>query len=181
MIRHKDFWKQNKIFHLNFDFQSTGYFKELDWELLCFSLESLSINYSVHYHCLLMMDTHVHLIFRISDDQENFFTKDLLKKMGLKTQQDYYAEPITQHSQYLNTYKYIYRNPVQAGICDQVQDYPYSSLAALLGKSVCAVFIQDHLGLIQNPQKILNWLNQKDQLFKSAPIKDFRHDNSWSI
>jgi hypothetical protein len=31
--------------------------------------------------------------------------------------------------------KYVYRNPVRAKICQRVEDYPYSSLHGLLGRS----------------------------------------------
>jgi hypothetical protein len=33
----------------------------------------------------------------------------------------------------MNTYKYIYRNPVRAKICNDVVEYPYSTLHGLLG------------------------------------------------
>jgi hypothetical protein len=35
--------------------------------------------------------------------------------------------------QYFHTIKYVYRNPIRAGVCERVEAYPYSSLRGLLG------------------------------------------------
>lgn len=36
---------------------------------------------------------------------------------------------------YLHAYKYVYRNPVRAGKCKSVQEYPFSSIQGLLGET----------------------------------------------
>ncbi|MEK6627995.1 MAG: hypothetical protein AABY53_05165, partial [Bdellovibrionota bacterium] len=90
------------------------------------------------------------------------------------------AEPILNYSHYLNTYKYIYRNPVEAGLCKKPEDYPYSSLYYLLGRGTLHCQVIDHLNLIQNPLHILKWLNL-DIDYKISQLKLLRQASSFSM
>src|SRR5690606_19420490 len=56
-------------------------------------------------------------------------------------------------------YKYFYRNPVVAGACDNVEDYKYSTLHALLGRSKLLVPVESDDLLFNDVEKTLNWLN----------------------
>lgn len=184
MIRYSVFKEPYQYFHLNFDFNTFPQFKSLDWNLISHQLNHCQkIWPSLEFHALVMLDTHTHLLFRISDQAENYFTEELLRRLELKRShyqdEDVLVEPITQFSQYLNVYKYIYRNPVEAGIVLQCEYYPYSSLSSLLGKSVCPIAIQDEMNVIQNPYRILRWLNSDTHL-KQSYLKDLRHENSAS-
>ncbi len=61
-------------------------------------------------------------------------------------------------SYYLNAYKYNYRNPVEAGICVRVEDYPYSSLRGLLGQSPLLIPMVEDTTLISDPVGTLAWV-----------------------
>ena len=65
--------------------------------------------------------------------------------------------------QYKETYRYIYRNPVVAGLATHPENYPYSTLPKLLGKSSLDFLLLDDLGIILNPSDGLIWLNQPTQ------------------
>jgi putative transposase len=125
-----------------------------------------------------MMDTHVHLLFRLPDQNENFFTAYLLELMGQKCPTDILVEPIKNYSQYLNVYKYIYRNPVEAGLSLMCESYPYSTLNSILGQSTQHLKVIDSMSVIQNPRKILTWLNSETH-YKDSKLKDVRQDNSF--
>jgi len=70
---------------------------------------------------------------------------------------------------FLNTYKYIYQNPVRAGLSRSVEDWPFSTLHALLGNSHTIVPIEEDTQLFAPASfdwRSLEWLNtpiaQKD-------------------
>lgn len=52
-----------------------------------------------------------------------------------------------QYHYFLNAYKYVYQNPLRAGLCRSVEEWPYSTLHGLLGFS--------HLGIPLEPDSIL--------------------------
>ena len=70
---------------------------------------------------------------------------------------------------YLETYKYVYRNPVESGFCMRVEHYPYSSLQNFC-RPKCAQAadyfpIVDNLNLLQNPVHVIGWLNNLNSYF----------------
>lgn len=70
-----------------------------------------------------------------------------------------YCEPVTSAAYYKHAYKYVYRNPVEAGMCARVEDYEFSTLCGLLGATNFGVPVIDNMGLIFGPKKMLDWLN----------------------
>lgn len=155
------FRSNKKFFHVCLDFTCHFLFKELDWLFIQKKVNKYSKLYEIEIHALLMMDSHIHLIIACFDQNENFFNEQLQTAINISSKNENLAEPILNYSQYLNTYKYIYRNPVEVGICKSVQSYPYSAINALLGNSILYCTIEDQVGLIQNPFRVLNWLNHK--------------------
>lgn len=180
MLKNSAFKSEYNYFHLNFEFQTFPHFKALDWLFINHQLrKSLSTWTNLELHCLVMMDSHIHLLFRIAENQENFFVSDLLSKLDSK-KTDINAslvEPITHVSQYLNTYKYIYQNPLKAGLCDKCENYIYSSLHEIISGTQNLPYV-DTLNSLQNPYKVLNWLNA-DSLFKSSKLSQTFQENSF--
>lgn len=155
---------------MSFEYQVHPYFPELDWLLLNYQINKLMLIYEVEVLAFVMMKTHCHLLLKSNNKKENYFANELQKKLcahsNVDTEiDDNPLEPITNLSQFLNTYRYIYRNPVEAKICHYCEDYQFSTLHALLGKSELKVNIADPLSIIQNPIKILNWLNNTNNHF----------------
>lgn len=181
MIRHSEFKFPYQYFHLNFEFNPTGYFKSLDWDYLCVHLSNISLQLKIEIQALVMMDTHVHILFRTTDSKENFFAAEVIKRLNAPPTDGNNVEPLRHQTQYMNTYRYIYRNPVIAGMTDRCENYPYSSLSGLLGKSILRTNICDQMGLIQNPIKILSWLNQNELRFCKSHLIDVRQTSSVSM
>ncbi len=115
----------------------------------------------------VMMDTHSHMLIRSLGGQENYFSEEILKTLSLENPEPEFLEPITNTSQFLVTYRYIYRNPVEAGIVKNCESYPYSTLNALLGRSVQRLLVWDCMNVIQDPKSVLNWLNSECLEFKA--------------
>lgn len=181
MLKSSLFKSPYQLFHFNFEFNYPRPLQALNWALLCALLKKyIQVYPALEIHALVLMDTHVHMIFRISAGHENYFTNQVLAdlKFNYEYSDQMLAEPITNRSQYLNTYKYVYRNPVEAGICKNCEDYPYSSLHSLLGRSNMDLIVSDKMGLIQNPMKILGWLNSA-QKFKQSYLKEVFQENSF--
>ena len=68
---------------------------------------------------------------------------------------------------YAHALKYLYRNPVRAGICCRVEDYPYSTLQGLLGLDrlpfPVSTAVEEQFGYDLVPEgatELVNWLNQ---------------------
>jgi REP element-mobilizing transposase RayT len=181
MPKYYEFKFPYQYFHFNFEFKPTGYFKSLDWDFLCVSLNSKASEFGAEIQALVMMDTHVHVLFRISNSNENYFSSAVLKTLKIPENIENFVEPIRHQAQYINTYKYIYRNPVDAQLVEKCEDYLYSSLSGLIGKSVLRLNVFDRMDLIQNPIKIMNWLNQSGQLLRLSQLKSLRQSNSFSI
>ncbi len=166
------FKKSTTFFHLNVPFKTTGYFKSLDWSYLQRSLYKCAVLYNVELQALVMMDTHFHLLIGVADNNENFFCDEIGIKLSNESDHSVYCEPVTNLAQYLNSYKYIYNNPVQAGICERADQYPYSSIQILMGKCSSHCLISDKMRFIQNPRRVLHWLNS-DARFKDSELKIF--------
>lgn len=148
-----------EYFHLNFSFSTHPLFPELDWLLLNYHLRKLADHHEVELQAFVMMSSHVHLLFKSAKHNENYFTEALLKELKIPSGEESLVEPIENMAQFLNCYKYIYRNPVEAKMVHKCEDYRFSSLHGLLGKGEILTPVIDPLCVTQNPLKILNWLN----------------------
>ncbi len=172
MIKHSHFKYPHQYFHLNFELNVFPHFKGLDWAFLCHNLNKCLREWkTLEIHALVMMDTHVHLLFREAELNENFFVARLLELLGQKCPNEMLVEPIKNYTQYLNTYKYIYRNPVEAGLALMCESYHYSTLSGVMGLNDLHLHVIDTMGVIQNPRRILSWLNS-DQDFKGSKLKE---------
>jgi REP element-mobilizing transposase RayT len=167
------FRKNNRHFHINLDFASHAIFKDLDWIFIQKKTEALCIEFNVNIHALIMMDTHIHILMNANDKNEHYFCEKLQQEINpLKNYNENHCEPIGSYPQYLNTYRYIHRNPIDAGLVAKAEDYLYSSLRMTLGYSASHCRIVDHLGLIYNPVRLLNWINKRDD-FRPSQLSLF--------
>lgn len=151
------------------EFEVTGYFKELDWIRLQKVLFQHAQKNEIELQALVMMDTHFHVLIESKAKKENFFSVSVHEQLNGLRKINSDCEPIESVAQYLNAYKYLYNNPIQAGLCEKVEDYAYSSLRILLGYSQGHCLISDKLKLIQNPYHVLKWLNT-DVQFKFSKM-----------
>ncbi|MBY0553077.1 hypothetical protein K2P97_01020 [bacterium] len=158
-MRNSVFKSNKRHFHIYSDFQVNPFLKDLDWLFLQNQISKLSFKYHIEIQAFVMMDTHIHLLVATFETNENFFLAELKKQLNSREEVEQSIEYISNYSQYLNAYKYIYRNPVEANICNKAENYKYSSLFYLIGKSKSDLAIHDQLGLIQNPIHILKWIN----------------------
>jgi REP element-mobilizing transposase RayT len=138
--------------------------------------------YDVRIHSFVLMSNHFHMLITTPsgnlDLAMNYLLREVSKRIGEKSGRinqifggPYHWTVIKNSVHYHHAYKYIYRNPIHAGLSDTVQDYPYSTLRGLLGLDYLHIPAYDNLHLIQNPHKQLAWLNEEYQPETQAAIR----------
>lgn len=109
------------------------------WRICLECLTELKFQFKCEIHSFVLMSNHYHLL--ISTPECNigpamkYFHREVARKANRTTGRvnhffggRYKWSVIYQSHYYWNAVKYIFRNPVRAGICEQVQNYKYSSL-----------------------------------------------------
>ena len=102
-------------------------------------------------------------------------TSRRLTRQGNRINQTYggrYFKTILQkNNYYLNAYKYNYFNSVATGIVSRVEDYKYSTLSGLLGKSHLFIPVAEDITLFTNTLDTLKWLNTSPDQFKMEAVR----------
>lgn len=138
--------------------------------------------YKVDVHSFVLMGNHFHLISQFPENNMaeamNYFMREtsrVLSRSSGRINQTYggrYFRSVIQRPHYLDhVYKYVYRNPVEAGLCKSVEEYEYSTLQIRLGmRNGIIPLVPDPL-LEKNPESTLRWLNQSP---KAEDLVDIR-------
>ena len=128
--------------------------------------------YNLNIHAFVLMSNHFHLLVSTPDanigETMNYLLREISKELNRisgRINQNWggahYKTLIESYHYFKNTYKYIYRNPVRAGLCGLVQDYPFSTLSGLCGKTQLIIPVEEDT-LLFDPDfnmKTLEWLN----------------------
>lgn len=140
------------------------------WDIFCQELTRTSNEHNLVIHSFVLMSNHYHLIAstpkaNISKCMQQFMhrTSKRLTSAGNRINESFagrHYKCILQHpNYYLNAYKYNYRNPVTAGICKLVEEYPYSSLSGKLKRTPVSIPLCEDTTLSMDPVGTLSWLN----------------------
>ncbi|WP_374077301.1 transposase [Bdellovibrio bacteriovorus] len=163
---------------------------EVVWGLFSDYLHFIWRAYDVRIHAFVLMNNHFHMLISTPeanlDLAMNYLLREVSKRIGEKTGRinqifggPYHWSVIKNSIHYQHAYKYVYRNPVHAGICKNVEDYKYSSLPGLLGLDYLYIPVYDNLNLIQNPVTQLRWLNDeyededREAIFRALKRREF--------
>jgi len=109
------------------------------WGVFCEQLSNSADRYSVCIHSFVLMSNHFHLMVLTSSGNLDQFLRHLLTEVcrSLKKESKRInhifggrSKQTVLDSSYAvaYVYKYIYRNPVRAGLAERVEDYRFSSL-----------------------------------------------------
>ena len=189
--------KQLAIYHASLGWSSDlwcGLEMPQIWDCLTRSLQELKASdFGFEVQVFVLMGTHAHLLFSSRRGLEQYAIEELVKlalknkpvnKKTLETnsglvefERPYFIETVDSFRQLLNVHKYIYRNPVEAGLSQNVEDYPYSTLGVLLGRLKSQLIVVDMLHVVQDPCRILKWLNQSPsaELYGWSSLKSNRN------
>lgn len=141
------------------------------WNLFGRYLHFISHAYDIKIRAFILMSNHFHLI--VTCDSQNLppamnylmreCSKEINRMSGRINQvwgRPYHSSVVLGFVHYQNVYKYLYRNAVDAGICNAVEEYPYSTLRGMLGLSHLLIPIDDEM-LFNDLNHQLTWLNDK--------------------
>jgi len=142
------------------------------WEIFKKRLSYLAKAYKFKIHAFVLMNNHYHLL---ASADPRFDLEHLVQRLqggvsleinGLLGQVFYiFEEPsksslITTPTYYKRVLKYVYRNPVEAGVCERVEDYKFSSLNRSDIKTVFPYNIDYRVNY--KKLKMLPWLNDEN-------------------
>ncbi|MGE5086317.1 MAG: transposase [Bacillota bacterium] len=141
------------------------------WSVFSDYLHFIWRAYDVRIHSFVLMSNHFHMLISTPeanlDKAMNYLMREVSKRISEKSGRinqvfggPYYWSVIKNSVHYQYAYKYVYRNPVHAGICNKVEEYKYSTLRGLMGMDYLYIPAYDNLGLIQNGCHQLDWLNE---------------------
>lgn len=140
------------------------------WETMSNYLFFIHHSYKVSIHSFVLMVNHYHLL--ISSPHGNlseammYFNREtsraLTRPAGRINQMygsRFFRSSIRSPLYLKHSYKYVYQNPVRAGVCQQVEQYPYSTLHGLLGLSKLGFPVTCDDNLFMDTEGTLKWLN----------------------
>ncbi len=141
------------------------------WEIFSEYLYLTKHIFNLEIISFVLMDNHFHLLLRTPlknlDQAMNYFLREVSRVIGFEAGRinqkfggPYHWSLIESNRHFLCAYKYVYRNPVDAGLVDRVELYPYSTLFGLLGQSPLIIPVANDIQLIENTEGCLEWLNQ---------------------
>lgn len=109
------------------------------WEIMLELLKNEIKSHQLAVHAFVLMGNHFHLLAHtpkgnIDQIMQNFLRLSSLKINQLSKSKNhlwggrYKWSLIESQAYYYQVYRYIYQNPIRAGICNRVEDYPFSTL-----------------------------------------------------
>lgn len=141
--------------------------------------EAMSIN-RVEVISFVLMGNHYHMLLLTPEANLDAFMYEFNKRFALKIKArtgqinrifgGRYKWCLIQSQHYLvNCYKYVYQNPVRAGMVQNCEDYPFSTLRCLTDNVKFSVPIHDRCGFKDGYG--LRWLNQKIDCEEEKALK----------
>jgi len=122
------------------------------WRITTKLLNKASLKYKIHIHAYVLMSNHYHLVASTHEDFNIgkvmcWLQTSISKAVNHKTQRvnhvfggTYKASLITSPIYFANVIKYVYRNPVKANLCGNVENYKFSTLKYILRQAGLLTF-----------------------------------------
>lgn len=140
------------------------------WEIMLRNLRQLQLEFRLEIAAFVLMNNHFHLLMLTPNEDVDrvmyFFMKNVtraIQKQSGRINKIFggrYKGCLIDNDKYLrNAYKYVYRNPVAAGICPKAELYPFSTLNFTNGK-ISKVKVEV-LGEFLFPEELYLWINQE--------------------
>lgn len=152
------------------------------WLILCGLLGNLQKKFDLKIAAFVLMNNHFHLLMLTPKEDIDwvmfYFMKDstkIINKHAGRINRVYgsrYRGCLIDNQQYLlSAYKYIYQNPIRAGLTEKAQDYKFSTL----NTSIYLPFtIEEIVPLtLQSQNKVLEsrWINESFTADENSSIR----------
>jgi putative transposase len=144
---------------------------QTSWDIFCYSLNEATERYGVNLHSFVLMSNHFHMLVTTPNENLDSFMRYFLSNATRRVQRRAgrinhifgarYRGTVMETSWALAyVFKYIGRNPVRAGICEKVEEYPWSSFQKY-HELVISEGIGHYWSLIRKNHTLRSqWLNQ---------------------
>jgi len=140
------------------------------WDIFSRHLYMMTLIFGVRIHAFVLMSNHFHLLLTTPnanlDQAMTYLMKEISEAIRHQSEQveevfesPYHWTVIKNRIHYEHVYKYVYRNPVEARMCNRAESYPYSTLKGIMGFDRLEFPAFDNMNLITHPGKQLSWLN----------------------
>ena len=146
------------------------------WQVLTWQCYEMSVIYGARIHAFVLMPNHFHFLVSVPEYDLGQVMQQFMRS-GTKTLNRisgrsghvfggrYHWTVVNSSVYFAHVLKYVYRNPVRAGLCNQVENFEYSTLQGLFGIGPLPFplyypFEQRGFDLISNDyQEMQSWLN----------------------
>ena len=109
------------------------------WEIMLNGLLYLHKTHGLAVHGFILMGNHFHLLCHTPRGNLDQIMREFLRLTAIninfeaENKNYLWGDPykwsiIEAQTHYYQVYRYIFQNPIRAGICEKVEDYPYSTL-----------------------------------------------------
>ncbi len=141
------------------------------WTIFSNYLFFMKHGFNLEIYSFVLMNNHFHLLVKAPDSNlssaMNYFMRETSRVISQRSGRinqtygrPYHPTLIKSELHFKHAYKYVYRNPVEAGITANVEEYKYSTLSSKIGKSHTTIpFVHDFI-LFEAVEDTLQWLNQ---------------------
>lgn len=156
------------------------------WDIMTERLDKLQGDYQIKIAAFVLMNNHFHLLVLTPKEDIDRIMYFFMKETTLDIQRctgrinkifggRYKGSMITNYGYLVNVYKYIYRNPVEVGLTERAEQYPYSTLFYKNKPNVRAPFriekiLPSHAFDEYEDLDELKWINQKFEKYEAESI-----------
>lgn len=148
---------------------------EIVWDTMSRYLHFLHFAFGVRIKSFVLMANHFHLIARFPEGNISaamlYFMRETSKAIAKQDQRinhvyggRFFRSRITNDHHLSHVYKYVYRNPVEAGVVTRAEDYRFSTLNGVLGRAHLLIPLECDVYLFTyGPWPALHWLNHQPE------------------
>lgn len=142
------------------------------WSIMEDFLYLIHHQYEVGIHSFVLMPNHFHLIATSKVVDFGIIMRDLMRSSSLALNDSanminqqwgsrHFRSEMQSSMHFINTYKYIYQNPVRANLCSRCEDWRFSTLNGLMGRSRLIIPMELDTVLFNDDfnWKEIEWLN----------------------
>lgn len=157
------------------------------WDIMTVKLAKLQSTYNIKIAAFVLMNNHFHLLVLTPNEDIDrimyFFMKDVTLDIQKCTGRinkifggRYKGSMISSYGHLVNVYKYIYRNPIEVGLSDKAESYPFSTLFLKINTNMRSPFklesvLPAHVFDSYEGLDELIWINQTYERREADSIK----------
>jgi REP element-mobilizing transposase RayT len=162
------------------------------WQIFEEELWLCGLKYGLRVHCFVLMPNHFHLIASLTSEPIGRILQDLIRDTAIRINEiafrinhlwggRTYRCEILELNYFLTAYRYVYQNPVRAGLCEKVEDWPFSTIQGLMGMRQTSIpLVEDSFLFNPTPtQSCFDWLNEKVDKSQNDLIRTALQKRKW--